>query len=173
MISVQTSHQGSTAKPILLVQGEYMRRMKDMAAMQQGMNFYGELPDSYILNLNIDHPLVKGIATAFDQADKSEYQALTADKKGQEARISVIQQQLSDDKLSDEEKKTYRDDLSETRAKVDEIEEKLTKIYQDFGDNHQVISQLIDLGLLSSGLLKGASLDAFITRSMELLTDKK
>lgn len=173
MISVQTSHQGSTAKPILLVQGEYMRRMKDMAAMQQGMNFYGELPDSYILNLNIDHPLVKGIATAFDQTDKSEYQALTADKKGQEARISVIQQQLSDDKLSDEEKKTYRDDLSETRAKVDEIEEKLTKIYQDFGDNHQVISQLIDLGLLSSGLLKGASLDAFITRSMELLTDKK
>lgn len=173
MISVQTSHQGSTAKPILLVQGEYMRRMKDMATMQQGMNFYGELPDSYILNLNIDHPLVKDIATAFDQTDKSEYQALTADKKGQEARISVIQQQLSDDKLSDEEKKTYRDDLSETRAKVDEIEEKLTKIYQDFGDNHQVISQLIDLGLLSSGLLKGASLDAFITRSMELLTDKK
>ena len=48
MISVQTGHQGSDAKPILLVQGEYMRRMKEMAAMQQGMNFYGEMPDSYV-----------------------------------------------------------------------------------------------------------------------------
>lgn len=172
MISVQTGHQGSDAKPILLVQGEYMRRMKEMAAMQQGMNFYGEMPDSYVLNLNLDHPLVQGIALVFNETDHPDYSALLADKRGQEARVSAIQQQLGDEKLSDEEKKTLREDLSSTHTKIEEIEGKLKEVYSSFGEEHKIISQLIDLGLLSSGLLKGKALDSFVTRSMELLSRK-
>lgn len=172
MLSVQTSHQGKSAKPLVLVQGEYMRRMKDMAAMQQGMNFYGDLPDSYVVNLNLDHPVVRGIAVVFNETESEEYKALQADYRGQEARASVIRQQLNDDKLSDEEKKTLRDDLNATNSKIDEIDQKLSEIYKNFGTNHKVISQLIDLGLLSSGLLKGEALDSFITRSMDFLSEK-
>lgn len=172
MLSVQTSHQGKSAKPLVLVQGEYMRRMKDMAAMQQGMNFYGDLPDSYVVNLNLDHPVVRGIAVVFNETESEEYKALQADYRGQEARASVIRQQLDDDKLSDEEKKTLRDDLNATNGKIDEIDQKLSEIYKNFGANHKVISQLIDLGLLSSGLLKGEALDSFITRSMDFLSEK-
>ncbi len=172
MLSVQTSHQGKSAKPLVLVQGEYMRRMKDMAAMQQGMNFYGDLPDSYVVNLNLDHPVVRGIAVVFNETESEEYKALQADYRGQEARASVIRQQLDDDKLSDEEKKTLRDDLNATNGKIDEIDQKLSEIYKNFGTNHKVISQLIDLGLLSSGLLKGEALDSFITRSMDFLSEK-
>lgn len=172
MLSVQTSHQGKSAKPLVLVQGEYMRRMKDMAAMQQGMNFYGDLPDSYVVNLNLDHPVVRGIAVVFNETESEEYKALQADYRGQEARASVIRQQLDDNKLSDEEKKTLRDDLNATNGKIDEIDQKLSEIYKNFGTNHKVISQLIDLGLLSSGLLKGEALDSFITRSMDFLSEK-
>ncbi|MBR8758933.1 Chaperone protein HtpG [Porphyromonas levii] len=172
MLSVQTSHQGKDAKPLVLVQGEYMRRMKDMAAMQQGMNFYGELPDSYVVNLNLDHPVVRGIAVVFNETESEDYKALQADHRGQEARVAAIHQQLDDDKLSDEEKKTLRDDLSATNDKISEIDEKLSEVYKTFGNNHKVISQLIDLGLLSSGLLKGEALDSFITRSMDFLSEK-
>ncbi|MDO5017660.1 MAG: molecular chaperone HtpG [Porphyromonas sp.] len=173
MISVQTGHHGKNAKPLVLVQGEYMRRMKDMAAMQQGMNFYGELPDSYILNLNLDHSLIRGIAVVFNETKNEEYTSLNADKRGQEARVSAIQQQLGDDKLSDDEKETLRKDMTETNEKISEIDDKLAEVYRAFGEKHRIISQLIDLGLLSSGLLKGASLDRFVTRSMEILSDKK
>lgn len=170
MVTIQTSHQGKDGQPLVLVQGEFMRRMKDMAAMQQGMGFYGELPDSYILNLNLDHPVIRGIAVVFNNTPNEEYKELTADKHGQEARVSALQQQLGDDKLDDAAKETLRKDLAETNGKIDEIETQLEEIYKSFGDDHKVISQLIDLGLLSSGLLKGEALDSFINRSMEFLT---
>ncbi len=108
----------------------------------------------------------------FNETDHPDYSALLADKRGQEARVSAIQQQLGDEKLSDEEKKTLREDLSSTHTKIEEIEGKLKEIYSSFGEEHKIISQLIDLGLLSSGLLKGKALDSFVTRSMELLSRK-
>lgn len=172
MVSVQARHQGKDAKPLVLVQGEYMRRMKDMAAMQQSMGFYGELPDSYVLNLNLDNPVIRGIAVVFNNTPNNEYDDLTADKRGQEARVSALQQQLSDDKIDDATKETLRNDLAETNEKISEIDTQLEGIYKSFGDNHKVISQLIDLGLLSSGLLKGEALDNFINRSMEFLSEE-
>lgn len=172
MYSVQASHQGIDAKPLVLVQSEYMRRMKDMAAMQQGMNFYGEMPDSYVVNLNLDHPVVRGIAVVFNETETEDFKSLNADRRGQQARVDAIHQQLNDDKLSDDEKKTLRDDLSKTNEAIHEIDDKLREVYKSFGTEHKVISQLIDLGLLSGGLLKGEALDSFITRSMDFIGEK-
>ncbi len=169
MYSVQSSHQGTVAKPLVLVQGEYMRRMKDMAATQQGMNFYGELPDSYVVNLNLDHPIIRGISVVFSETEHKDYDSISADKRGEKARSEALQQQLSDDKLSDDEKKTLRDDLTATNERIHELDKQLDDIYKAFGKEHQVISQLIDLGLLASGQLKGKALDSFITRSMDFL----
>lgn len=78
-----------------------MRRMKDMAALQQGMNFYGEMPDSYTLNINLDHPLVNGLVAQFRESESSEFKSLIADRRGYEARRDAISQQLMDKELDD------------------------------------------------------------------------
>lgn len=172
MYNVRASHQGEMGNPLILVQSEYMRRMKDMAAMQQGMSFYGEMPDSYIVNLNVDHPMVRGLAVAFNETADGEYKELTADKRGHEARVSVLQQQLEAKDIDDAQKETLRNDMAETNKSISEIDEKLDAIYRKFGEEHKIISQLIDLGLLSSGLLKGKALDDFVNRSLELIKGK-
>lgn len=172
MLNVTGSHQGDTSKPLTLVQNEFMRRMKDMAAMQPGNNFYGELPDSYTLNLNLDHPVIKGIAVVFqNEPDQDAYKSLLADRKGYEARMGMIHQQMEKkDELDDAAKATLDEDHKETETKISELNTKIDEIYTNFGKKHQVISQIIDLGLLSSGLLKGKALDDFVTRSMSLLS---
>lgn len=172
MYNVRASHQGEMGNPLILVQSEYMRRMKDMAAMQQGMSFYEEMPDSYIVNLNVDHPMVRGLAVAFNETADGEYKELTADKRGHEARVSVLQQQLEAKDIDDAQKETLRNDMAETNKSISEIDEKLDAIYRKFGEEHKIISQLIDLGLLSSGLLKGKALDDFVNRSLELIKGK-
>lgn len=172
MLSVTGSHQGEGSKPLTLVQGEFMRRMKDMAAMQPTNSFYGELPDSYTINLNLDHPVVKGIAVVFqNQPEQDEYRTLLADRKGYEARMEVLHGQMEKkDELDDDAKATLEKDREETETKIGELNARIDEIYTSFGQKHQVISQLIDLGLLSSGLLRGKALDDFVTRSMSLLS---
>lgn len=172
MYNVRASHQGEMGNPLILVQSEYMRRMKDMAAMQQGMNFCGEMPDSYVVNLNVDHPMVRGLAVAFNETVDEDYKSLMADKRGQEARVSVLQQQLEDKDIDDAQKETLRNDMSETNKSISEIDDKLDALYRKFGEEHDIISQLIDLGLLSSGLLKGKALDDFVSRTLSLLKKK-
>lgn len=169
LLNVQATHQGEQGKPITLVQGEYMRRMKDMAALQQGMNFYGEMPDSYTLNINLDHPLVNGLVAQFRESESSEFKSLIADRRGYEARRDAISQQLMDKELDDAQKETLQKDDSDTREKIAALTSEINAVYKGFGEEHKIISQLIDLGLLSSGLLKGEALEAFLSRSVELL----
>ena len=171
MYYAQTSHQGTDGKPILLVQGEYMRRMKEMSKMQQGMGFYGEMPDSYNLVVNLDHPLIREIAEGFRASDaEKEVEAKRADRKGYQARLDVIRQQLSDTKeMGDDEKKTLEKDRDETHEKVHAIEDEIENLHRTFAVSDNRIAQLIDLGLLSAGLLKGEALDNFIRRSTDLL----
>lgn len=170
MLSVQASHQGKDAKPLIVVQSEYMRRMKDMAQMQPGMQMYGAMPDSYVLKLNLDNPTIRGIAVVFNNnASAEEEKKLRGDKKGYQARMEAIQQQLNDEGLDDATKATLKKDKEETQAKIAELTASINELYKNFGDDHAVIAQLIDLGLLSSGLLKGEALDTFVTRSMKML----
>lgn len=167
----ETSHQGEKGKPVLLVQGEYMRRMKEMSRMQQGMSFYGEMPDSYNLVVNLDHPLIQEIANGYTTSDtEKEVEAKRADRKGFQARLDVLRQQLSDAKdLGDDEKKTLEKDRDETRDKLQTIDDEIEKLQEAFAEKDDRIAQLIDLGLLSAGLLKGEALDNFIKRSTDLL----
>lgn len=151
--------------PILITQNEYMRRMKDMAAMQPGMSFYGELPDSYNLIVNVESPVIKRI---MDDAEASLMPKLSpifdaiADNN---AKTKALRDGAKDGKLSDDEQdqiKHFDEETTHQRA-----EEK--KEASAYASGQPLVKQVIDLALLANGLLRGASLNDFIRRSVSLL----
>ena len=172
-LTVTASHQGVNQKPLLVVQNEVMRRMKDMSAFNPQMSFFGEQPDYYELNLNLDNALVRGILEVFNNTDHGELLSMEADKRGYDARMNSLREKSYDSKLSEDEKAANSKDMQETQSKVDELDTKIKEIYNGFAKDHKVVSQLIDLALLSNGMLRGESLDNFVNRSLELISDKK
>ncbi len=159
---------GENANPVMLTQSEYMRRMREMAAMQPGMSFYGELPDSYNLVLNTDHELVKKVLSDEENACNDKLKPLQADLKGWQARLNDLREAQSkkkDEELSVEEK----EDLNTTEKKVEELQSQTNAILSEYANSNKMISQLIDLALLSNGMLKGEALSNFIKRSVQMI----
>ena len=146
--------------PVLITQNEYMRRMKEMAAMQPGMNFYGELPDSYNLIVNTEQPLIKRIINATDEA-------LTAIVEPLHNEIETKNDEIS--KLRDSKEESDKTKTLELEKEVGVLREKMSKEISEYATTQPLVKQLIDLALLGNGLLKGAQLSDFIRRSVELL----
>ena len=153
------------SQPIVITQNEYMRRMKDMAALQPGMNFYGELPDSYNLVVNTEHPLIVKIkdaaAAALDELVKPLADKIDADN----AEITKIRDAAKGNALSAEDDQKVKD----LEKAVGEARDSETKIISDYANTQPLVKQLIDLALLGNGLLKGEALSSFIDRSISLL----
>ncbi|MDR0349198.1 MAG: molecular chaperone HtpG [Tannerella sp.] len=159
---------GEQANPIMLTQSEYMRRMREMSAMQPGMSFYGEMPDSYSLVLNTDHPLIKQVLADEEKACADKLQSVFNDIKGWEARLSdlrEIQNKKKEEEITSEEK----EDMSSTNKKLDELRAQQDEMLAEYGKSNPVVGQLTDLALLGNGLLKGESLSRFIKRSVSLI----
>ena len=156
---------GENGAPIVITQNEYMRRMKEMAALQPGMNFYGEMPDSYNLAVNLDQPVVAKIASAAKEALDGKVGLLVAQIDAANAKIEDINKEIKDNKPTAEQEK-QRGDLM---AEVDKIRKEQSSSISDYASGQPLIRQLIDLALLGNGLLKGADLSAFINRSVKLL----
>ena len=165
---VQVEAMGSTAQPVVITQNEWMRRMKDMAQFQQGMGFYGQMPDSYTLVLNSDHPLVASILSDCDANTAEQLKPILSELKGQEARLAAIQQQ-QDKKKYDELTQDDRDMKSECEKAVEEQKQKKNAVLHTYAKQNAVVSQLIDLALLQNGMLKGEALSRFIKRSVDLI----
>ena len=146
--------------PVLITQNEYMRRMKEMAAMQPGMNFYGELPDSYNLIVNTEQPLIKRIINASDDA-------LTAVVEPLHNEIETKNEEIT--KLRDSKEESDKTKTLELEKEVGVLREKMSKEISEYAATQPLVKQLIDLALLGNGLLKGAQLSDFIRRSVELL----
>ena len=166
MVDVQ--NLGESAQPVIITQNEWMRRMKDMSRFQQGMNFYAEMPDSYNLVLNADHPLVKKV---LDDCNASTSEALTpvlSEIKGQEARMAALRQQQSN-KKPEEITQEEKDDMANTQKAIDEQKSKKAEILTGYAKGNSIVHQLIDLALLQNGMLKGAALAAFLKRSVDLI----
>ena len=159
---------GEQANPVMLTQSEYMRRMREMSAMQPGMSFYGEMPDSYSLVLNTDHPLVKTVLADEEKNCTDKLQPILDDIKGWEARqtdLREAQSKKKDEEITTEEK----EDMSNTNKKLDELRARQNEVLAEYGKSNPVVGQLIDLALLGNGLLKGESLSRFIKRSVSLI----
>jgi molecular chaperone HtpG len=159
---------GENAHPVMLTQSEYMRRMREMSAMQPGMSFYGEMPDSYSLVLNTDHPLIKQVLTDEEAACSAELSPLLADIKGWEARQSDLREKQNK-KKEEEITAAEKEDLENTDRKVSELREQRERILSGYAAGNKLVHELIDLALLSNGMLKGEALSKFIKRSIQMI----
>lgn len=154
-----------SAQPIVITQNEYMRRMKDMAAMQPGMAYFGEMPDSYNLVINTEHPLVKKITADAEAALGAKVEPMLAEIDSKNKQASDIRSAATDGKLSAEEQQQ----VSDIEKSVETLRTDEEKAVKDYAATVPQVKQLIDLALLGNGLLRGQHLSDFIARSVSLL----
>lgn len=159
---------GEEGAPLMITQNEFMRRMKDMSQFQPGMGFYSQFPDSYTLVLNTDHSLIKDVLKSTQEATANELKPVLSEIKGQEARLQVLQQQ-QDKKKPEEVTSEEKADLEATRKAISDEQKKRDDIVAAYAKDNKVVHQLIDLALLQNGMLKGAALDSFLKRSIEMI----
>ena len=159
---------GATAQPIVITQNEFMRRMKDMAAIQSGMAFYGELPDSYNLIVNTAHPLSQKVIADTESACKSELTPILDELKTVNEEIERLQE-AKKDKKDDEIPVADKEALKHAEEKAKELRAKESDILKTYADRTPLVRQLVDLALLSNNMLKGEALSKFIKRSVEML----
>ena len=161
---------GESAQPVIITQNEYMRRMKEMSRYQAGMSFYAQMPDSYSMVLNCEHPLVKKVLSDATAKTEEELKPVLGEIRGQEARLAVLRQE-QDKKKPEEITQEEKDDLQNTQKAIDEQKSKKNAIIASYAKDNNIVHQIIDLALLQNGMLKGAALDSFIRRSVEMIKE--
>lgn len=166
--TVDVQSLGESFQPVLVTQNEYMRRMKEMSQFQQGMGFYAQLPDSYNLVLNADHPLVKKVLDDITANTAKELKLVASELKGQEARLAALHQS-QDSKKAEELTQEEKDDMQNTQKTVSDLQDKKKAIVAAYAKGNDIVHQLIDLALLQNGMLQGAALDKFLKRSISLI----
>ncbi len=165
---VETAALGENATPVIITQSEYMRRMKDASRYQQGMSFYGEMPDMYNLVLNSDHRLVKEVLDGMKTSLADKLQGIETELKTLRARRTALEQEQKD-KKPEELTEGEKNDVKEYNDQIQAKEEERKQAWAGYGKNTPVVAQLIDLALLQNGLLRGEALSKFINRSVSLI----
>lgn len=166
MVSVEPL--GETAQPIVATQNEYMRRMKEMSQYQQGMGFYAQMPDTYTIVLNYDHAIIKQILSESNTSTAEKLQPIRSEIKGLQAREAALRQ-AQGKKKPEEVTQNEKEELKNTEEELTKQRNEKNTVIADYAKNNNAIHQLIDLALLQNGLLKGAALDKFIKRSVDLI----
>lgn len=159
---------GENAAPVMITQSEYMRRMKDMAAIQPGMSFYGELPDSFNLIVNTDHALSKRVMAEADAACQERIAPLASqlnEVNAEIARLNDARKDKKDDEIPVADKEALRN-AENTAA---DLRKQQDAVYSEFAQGNDLVKQLIDLALLSNNMLRGEELSKFVKRSFGML----
>ena len=154
--------------PVVITQSEFMRRMKEMSQFGGGMNFYGELPDSFNLVVNLSHPLIMKISNELEAQEGKRLQENNAERERLKEEISFMEKEHNK-KKADEISQFEKDDLEKLRKELDTFESVRKDILETYGSNDKVVKQLIDLALLANNMLRGEDLSTFVKRSVELL----
>ena len=165
---VEVDALGEEARPVIITQNEWMRRMKEMSRYQSGMSFYGQMPDSFNLVLNCDHRLVKEVLSSLTAELSDQLKPIESEIKGQEARMAALKQK-TEKKKPEELTQEEKDDKAKKQKAVDEQKQKKEQLISDYTQKNDVVHQLIDLALLQNGMLKGEALDKFLKRSVDLI----
>ncbi|MBR7067089.1 MAG: molecular chaperone HtpG [Bacteroidales bacterium] len=161
---VSFEEMGENANPVVITQAEFMRRMKDMASLSPTGGMYGNMPDSYNMVVNTSHPLVKAIIDGKNAALGQQLADSTKAIEPLRARVDELQKAMKEDSTQQE-----RDTLNDARAQLSEQENARRELLKNFGSNHTLVKQLVDLALLANNMLKGEDLSRFVKRSIELI----
>ena len=155
----------SNGQPAYITQNEFMRRMKEMAATQGGMNFYGEMPDSYNMVVNAAHPLIQRILKDENEA----CQAKAAPILEKIAELNKKRADLKGDKSESDLAEAIKDEIKKIDDELTANNKSKKTIFEEFSKNSKEVKQLVDLTLLSNNLLKGEALSEFIKRSFDMI----
>ena len=165
---VQTQAMGENGAPIMITQAEYMRRMKDMAAIQPGMSFYGEMPDMFNLLLNEEHPLIKRVLDNAESVCSDKLNPVDIKKESLENRRKALYDARSG-KKDDEIPQSEKDELFEIEKQITALKSEKEGILAEYAANDNTVKQLIDITLLQNNMLAGEALNNFVKRSIELM----
>jgi molecular chaperone HtpG len=154
--------------PVTITQSEFMRRMKDMSAIGGGMNFYGELPDSYNLVINPNHSLIIKINDDLKSADGDKLSANDTERKRVKEEIAFMEGDQKK-KKADEVSQVEKDDLEKLKKELGDLENARKEVLEVYGSENKIVKQLIDIAMLANNMLKGEELSTFVKRSVELL----
>jgi molecular chaperone HtpG len=142
--------------------------MKDMSQFGGGYSFYGEMPDSYDLVLNTNHPLVISLAEELDKEHADELRKNSAGIEKTKVEVDFMEKEHG--KKKPEEVSSFeKDDLEKLKGDLKQLEEKRKTVLESFGNDHQAVRQIVDLAMLANNMLKGEALSAFVRRSINLL----
>lgn len=165
---VEAQPLGEDQLPVMITQSEYMRRMKEMARLQPGMSFYGDMPDMYTLVLNTDAPLIKQVLEDSEAATKEQLSPVEAEIRGLSARQAVLRQE-QEKKKPEEVTQEEKDDLKKCGEDIQAENKKKNDILKEYADGNERVHQLIDLALLQNGMLRGEALTKFVKRSVNMI----
>jgi molecular chaperone HtpG len=155
--------------PVFITQNEFMRRMKEMSALQGGMmSFYGEMPDSYSLVVNTAHPLVKQILNDEEVSLEAEISPVKAEISATDAKHKTLKD-AHKDKKPEEIPSEEKEELEKLQSELSTLKEKKETILSNYASGNKQVRQLIDLALLANNMLKGEALANFVKRSVELM----
>jgi molecular chaperone HtpG len=166
--NVNVQPMGENALPIMIARSEYMRRMKEMATIQSGMGFYGELPDMMSVIINQDHKLVKRVMDETGAACNDKVKPLSGELDALQARAAELKK-AKEGKKEEDIPETEKNELADVEKQIADKEDAIKAIYTDYATGNKVVHELIDLALLQNGMLKGEALNSFIKRSVELI----
>lgn len=165
---VEAQPLGEDQLPVMITQSEYMRRMKEMARLQPGMSFYGDMPDMYTLVLNTDAPLIKQVLEDSEAATKEQLSPVEAEIRGLSARQAVLRQE-QEKKKPEEVTQEEKDDLKKCGEDIQAENKKKNDILKEYADGNERVHQLIDLALLQNSMLRGEALTKFVKRSVSMI----
>ena len=165
---VEVQALGEEQLPVMITHSEYMRRMKEMARLQPGMSFYGDMPDMYTLVLNTDAPLIKQVLEDSEANTADALKPIEAEIKGLSARQAVLRQE-QDKKKPEEITQEEKDDMKKCGDDIQAENKKKNDVLKAYADGNERVHQLIDLALLQNGMLKGEALTRFVKRSVEMI----
>lgn len=168
MFFVNFEALGEDGDPVVVTRSEFMRRMKEMAAMNPGMDFYGAMGDQYTLVVNTDHKLVKGVLEDEKKEMASKLEPIDFEIRETEGKKTEIEE-LNKGKKDEEIPQVDKDRLKEFNEKLDSMKKQKESLLEEYGKGNKIVGQLIDLALLANGLLKGEALNNFVKRSVELI----
>lgn len=165
---VKPERLGENSAPILITQSEFMRRYREMSALGGGMNFYGEMPESYTIGVNMDHPVIKRILEAKSQMASEHCLDLDSRNSELQSRLDTLESSMKD-KKEEEIPAADKDEKNRLEQEIQKVKEERKTVMQEFAKDNILLHQVSDLALLANNMLKGKDLSEFIKRSIEVL----